>query len=81
MFIQHTVFLLNKGSQESNYCYGLLMLVYDALITLKYHVQGWITIYKDEIQLQVKTKKNSTIQYKTIQLTVKFMGYSYIWEH
>ena len=41
MFIQHTAFLLNKGSQDrrhgilppavSNYCYGLLVLVYDAL--------------------------------------------------
>ena len=40
MFIQHTAFLLNKGSQDrrggilppavSNYCYGLLVLVYAA---------------------------------------------------
>ena len=44
MFIQHTAFLLNKGSQDrrrdilppavSNYCYGLLVLVYDVLITV-----------------------------------------------
>ena len=77
MFIQHTAFLLNKGSQDrrrgilppavSNYCYGLLVLVSDVLITvyMLYQVQGRI-----EHNLQGRnsvTGKNSTIQNKTIQ--------------